>query len=170
MKEKLKKIKVLAMDVDGVLTDGSIVVDSHGQETKIFNVLDGFGIVVAQYVGLKTAIITARLSKPVDFRAKDLRINKVYQNAFPKIKAYEKMLQEFSVDDSAVCYIGDDLPDLAVLQRVGFAVTVPAAAREIKRMADYVTKRDAGHGAVREIIELILSAQGKWKKVLKIFC
>ena len=167
MKDKLKKIKVLAMDVDGVLTDGGIIVDSQGKEIKRFNVLDGFGIVVAQRAGLKTAIITARLSAPVDFRAKDLGIHKVYQDAFPKIKAYEDMLKEFSVKDSDVCFIGDDLPDITILRRVGFAATVPNAAAGVKKYADYVTKKSGGFGAVREVIEMILAAQGKWKKVLE---
>ena len=167
MKAKLKKIKVLAMDVDGVLTDGGIIVDSEGREIKRFNVLDGFGIVVAQKSGLKTAIITARLSAPVDFRAQDLRINKVYQDAFPKIKAYEDMLKEFAVTDDEVCFVGDDLPDLSILKRVGFAVSVPNAAPGVKKYADYVTKKTGGNGVVREVVELILTAQGKWKKVLE---
>ena len=167
MKQKIKKIKVLAMDVDGVLTDGGIIVDSDGRETKNFNVLDGFGIVVAQKAGLKTAIITARQSAPVDFRARDLRINKVYQDAYPKTKAYEKMLQEFGVKDENVCFIGDDLPDVSIFKRVGFAVTVPNAAAGVKKYADYVTKKSGGAGAVRELVELILAAQGKWTKVLE---
>lgn len=166
MKDKIKKIKVLAMDVDGVLTDGNIIVDSDGREIKIFNVLDGFGIVVAGKAGLKTAIITARFSAPVEFRAKDLRVDKIYQAAFPKIKAYEEMLKEFSVKDSEVCFVGDDLPDVPVLKRVGFAVSVPNAAKGVKEHADYITKKAGGSGAVREVVELILTAQGKWTKVL----
>ena len=169
VKDKLKKIKVLALDVDGVLTEGGIVIDSSGHEIKVFNVLDGFGIVIAQRAGLKTAIITARRSRPVSFRANDLKVNKVYQDAFPKTHAYEKMLKEFAVKDSEVCFVGDDLPDLPLLKRVGFAVTVPGAAAGIKRYADYVTKRAGGQGAVREVIELILTAQGKWQKILEKF-
>jgi 3-deoxy-D-manno-octulosonate 8-phosphate phosphatase (KDO 8-P phosphatase) len=169
LKEKLKKIKVLAMDVDGVLTEGGIVIDSDGREIKVFNVLDGFGIVVAQRAGLKTAIITARWSRPVSFRAKDLKINKVYQDAFPKTEAYEKMLKEFGVKDNEVCFVGDDLPDLHIFKRVGFAATVPGAAAGMKRFADYITKTPGGKGAVREVIELILTAQGKWRKILKNF-
>ena len=166
MKAKIKKIKVLALDVDGVLTDGGIIVDSDGREIKKFNVLDGFGIVVAGKAGLKIAIITARVSAPVDFRAKDLRIHKIYQDAFPKTKAYEEMLKEFSVNDSEVCFVGDDLPDVPLLRRVGFAVSVPNAADDVKKYADYVTQRSGGSGAVREVIELILKTQGKWKKVI----
>ena len=157
------------MDVDGVLTDGGIIVDSKGNEIKKFNVLDGFGIVVAAKYGLKTAIITARMSKPVDFRAKDLRVNKVYQDAFPKIDAYKKMLKAFSVKDSEVCFVGDDVPDLGILKRVGFAVAVPNSASGIKKYAHYITKRRGGEGAIREVIELILGAQGKWEQVLKKF-
>jgi len=159
---KLKKIKLLAMDVDGVLTDGRIIIDDHGKETKLFNVQDGMGIVFFQRAGFKTAIITARASKAVQWRADDLKIGKVYQDAFPKLNAYEQMLKDFNVKDDEVCFIGDDLPDLRVLQRVGFAVAVPNAVAEAKKASDYVTKKNGGEGAVREIIELILKANGKW--------
>lgn len=168
MMEKIKKIKILVVDVDGVLTDGRIIVDSRGQEIKNFYVQDGFGLVAARRVGLKTAILTARTSKPVEHRAKDLQFDKVYQGAYPKLKAYEKMLKELRLRDEEVCFVGDDIPDLQVLKRVGFAVTVPHAPVEIKRVANYVTKTEAGRGAVREVIELILKTQGKWKKVLEI--
>ncbi len=166
MKAKIQKIKVLALDVDGVLTDGRIIIDNTGGEIKNFDVQDGFGLVLFQRSGFKTAIISARSAIPTTARAKDLKINKVYQDAYPKIKAYEKMLKEFKVKDEEVCYVGDDLPDLPVLRRVGFAVSVPNGVTEVQQAADYITKKCGGHGAVREVVELILKIQGKWNKVL----
>ena len=165
MKDRIKKIKVLALDVDGILTDGRIIFDSDGKETKIFNVQDGFGIVFFKRAGFRTAIITARASGVVTLRAKDLGIDKIYQDAFPKIDAYRKMLRAFNVKDDQVCFMGDDWPDLQVLKRVGFAVSVPDAAPEVKKAAHYITKKKGGEGAVREVIELILKTQDKWKKV-----
>lgn len=165
MNERIKKIKVLALDVDGVLTDGKIIFDSAGKETKVFNVQDGLAVVIFKKAGFKTAILTARASKVVGLRAKDLNIDKTYQNAFPKIKAYTKMLRDFKVVDKEVCFVGDDLPDVQVLKRVGFAVAVSNAAPEVKRTAHYVTKKRGGEGAVREVIELILKTQGKWAAI-----
>ena len=162
MQEKLSKIKVLALDVDGVLTDGKIIIDDKGKEIKVFDVQDGLGLVVLRKAGIKTAIISARASKAVTARAKDLKIDRLYQNAYPKMEAYKKLLKEFKVLDEQVCFMGDDLPDIQVLERVGFAVAVPKAVPEVKRVCDYITKRDGGDGAVREVLELILKAQGKW--------
>ena len=164
MKDKINKIKVLALDVDGVLTDGKIIVDNKGNELKNFDVQDGFGIVFFKKAGFKTAIISARSTKAVSIRAKDLGIDKIYQNAYPKLKAYKKMLRDFKVNDEEVCFIGDDLPDLPVLEKVGFAATVPNAVQEVKQAADYITHKTGGAGAVRELIELILKTQGKWIK------
>lgn len=167
MIDKLKKIKLLVLDVDGVLTDGRIIVGSRGEETKNFYVQDGFALVAARSVGLKTAILSARISPPVKHRAKDLKFDKVCQGAYPKLNVYEKMLKEFKLTDAEVCFVGDDIPDLKVMIRAGFSATVPHAPVEIKRAADYVTKKEAGRGAVREVIELILKTQGKWKKVIE---
>ena len=157
------------MDVDGVLTRGDINVDHKGDEFKVFNVQDGFAIVVFQKAGFKTAIITARSCRAVAARAKDLKINRIFQDAYPKIEAYEKLLQEFDVKDEQVCFIGDDLPDLAVLKRVGLAVAVKNAVDEIKDVAHYVTRKSGGEGAVREVIELILKGNGQWAKILQVF-
>ncbi len=162
MKNKLKKIKLLIMDVDGVLTDGRIVIDDEGRETKFFNVQDGFGIVVFRRAGFKTAILSARASQVVQHRAKDLQIDKVYLDAYPKIDAYKEMLKAFRLTDEAVCFIGDDWPDVEVLKRVGFAVAVPNATPETKEAAHHVTRNKGGAGAVREVIELIMKAQGCW--------
>jgi len=166
VKERIRKIKLLALDVDGVLTDGKIIYDSAAREIKNFNVQDGYGIVFFQKFGFKTAIITARASQVVTIRAKDLKINKLYQNAFPKIPAYRKMLQDFKLKDEQVCFIGDDLVDIPILKRVGFAVAVPNAVDEVKKVAHYVTKKNGGNGAVREVIDLILKTTGNWEAVM----
>jgi len=167
MEAKIKKIKLVAMDVDGVLTEGKIIVDSEGRDIKAFDVQDGFGMVLLRKAGIKTAIITARASQPVTFRAKGLRIDRVYQDAYPKADFYKKMLSDLDVSDDDVCYIGDDLPDLPVLKRVGFPVAVANAVDEVKDAAVYVTQRRGGCGAVRELIELILKTQGKWDPLMK---
>ena len=158
----LKKIKVVAMDVDGVLTDGRIIIDANGLETKNFDVQDGMGIVLLRQCGIKTAIISARESGVVKYRANDLKIDKVFVGAYPKVAAYDQMLKEFDVTDHEVCFMGDDVADLVVMKRSGFAVAVDNAVFEVKQAANYVTKRQGGKGAVREMIELILKAQGKW--------
>ena len=161
-KGALKRIKVVAMDVDGVLTDGRIIIDSNGIETKNFDVQDGFGIVFLRKCGIKTAIISARASGVVAHRAEDLKIDKVYVGVYPKLSAYESMLKEFKALDEEVCFIGDDLADLSVMRRCGFSVAVANAVLEVKQIANYVTVRQGGRGAVREVIELILRAQGHW--------
>lgn len=162
MKDALKKIKVVAMDVDGVLTDGRIIVDSNGVETKNFDVQDGFGIVFLKKCGIKTVIISARESGVVNHRAQDLKIDKVYVGVYPKLGAYEGMLEEFKVLDEQVCFIGDDLADLGIMRRCGVAVAVANAVFEVKQVADHVTVNKGGRGAVRETVELILKAQGHW--------
>ena len=166
---KIKKIKCLVLDVDGILTDGKIIIDHQGHEIKNFDVKDGFGIVFFKKAGYKTAIISARSSAAVTARAQDLQIDKVFQDAHPKIDAYKKLLQEWHLHDEEVCFMGDDLPDMAVLKNAGFAVTVPQAVSEVKKIVDYVTEHKAGEGAVREVIELILKTQGHWKKVLQTY-
>ena len=166
LKSKIKKIKVLAMDVDGVLTNGKIILNHNGNEVKVFDVQDGFGITVIRKAGIKTAIISARSAGAVSARAKDLKIDKIFQDAYPKTTAYKRLLKELKVKDDEVCFMGDDLPDIVVLKNVGFAVAVQNAAGEVKTHADYVTKNKGGSGAVREIVELILKTQGKWNKFL----
>ncbi len=154
------------MDVDGVLTDGKIILDSEGREIKIFDVQDGFGLVMLRKAGVKTAILTARASEVVRHRAFDLKIDKVYQDAYPKLEFYKRLLRDFRLEDEEVCFMGDDWPDIEVLKRVGFAVSVPNAIPEAKEAADYVTKRKGGKGAVREVVELILKARGLRPEVI----
>ncbi len=166
LKTKLKKIRLLVMDADGVLTDGKIVVDARGKELKFFDVQDGFGLVLLRQAGVKTAILSARSSPALTARAEDLKIDKICQDAYPKITAYEGLVRDLNCTDDQVCFMGDDLPDLPVLKRVGVAVAVPNAVREVKKAAQYITAQRGGAGAVREVVELILSAQGKWKNII----
>ena len=166
---KIKRIKVLAMDVDGVLTNGAICIDHKGREIKVFDVQDGFGIAIFRNSGYKTVVITARSSGAVSERTKALKITKVFQDAYPKINAYKQMLKALKVKDSEVCFVGDDLPDICVLNNVGFSVAVNNATTEVKKVVDYVTKKTGGSGAIREVIELIMKTQGKWKEVMENF-
>jgi len=167
LKDKIKKIKLLILDVDGVMTNGEIILDDQGRETKNFNVQDGYGIVLFQRAGHKTVLLSARATEAVTARAKDLNIDRVCQDADPKINAYKKLLGDLELKDEQVCFIGDDLPDIEVLQNVGFSVTVPNAVNEVKQIVDHITKREGGQGAIREVVELILKAQGKWSGILK---
>lgn len=169
LKEKIKKVKLLILDVDGILTNGQIMLDENGKEIKVFDVQDGFGIVLFQRAGYKTAILSARSADAVAQRAKDLKIDKVRQGASPKIGVYDQLLREFQLTDEEVCFMGDDLPDIEVLKKVGFSATVPSAVSEVKKRADYVTKKQGGQGAVREVVELILKGQGKWSGILKTY-
>jgi 3-deoxy-D-manno-octulosonate 8-phosphate phosphatase (KDO 8-P phosphatase) len=122
--------------------------------------------VLLRQAGIKTAILSARSSSAVTARAEDLKIDKICQDAYPKTNAYESLIKELGCTDEQVCFMGDDLPDLPVLKRVGLAVAVPNAMDELKKIAHYVTTRRGGAGAVREVIELILKAQGKWKNIV----
>ena len=162
MEEALRKIKVLGLDVDGTLTDGKIIIDGNGVESKNFDVQDGFGMVFARKTGIKVAMISSRSCEVTQHRAKDLGVDLLCNGVYPKTAAYEQMLKDFKVSDEEVCFVGDDLVDLVLLKRAGFAVAVANAAFEIKQVADYVTRRRGGEGAVREVVELILKAQGKW--------
>lgn len=169
LKTRIKKIKLLVLDVDGVLTDGRIVLNDEGRETKFFDVQDGFGIVFFRRAGYKVAILSARAAKAVTARAQDLKIDAICQDAYPKLGVYQKLLKQFNLKDDEVCFMGDDLPDIPVLKKVGLAVAVPNAAQDVKKNAHYVTISRGGQGAVREVIELILKTQGKWKSVLAEF-
>ncbi len=165
VKKKAKKIKLLILDVDGVLTDGRIIIDDRGRELKIFDVKDGQGIVLAHKAGLITAIISGRKSKVVDIRAKELGIKIVYQNSLDKIKSYKAILKKTGLKDEDAAFIGDDILDLPLMKQVGLSIAVSDAMPYIKDAADMVTKSCGGRGAVREAIELILDAKGLWEKI-----
>ncbi|MBL7158400.1 MAG: HAD hydrolase family protein [Candidatus Omnitrophica bacterium] len=166
IQERAKKIKLLLLDVDGVLTDGSVVIGSYGDEIKNFNIHDGLGIVLAAKAGLHVAIMTALKSKIVKFRANQLGIQKIYANHL-KLKLLPSVKRDFGVKEEEICFVGDELIDLPILKRVGLAITVPVGIKEAKELAHYVTEKKGGYGAVREVCELILKAQGKWDGVTK---
>jgi 3-deoxy-D-manno-octulosonate 8-phosphate phosphatase (KDO 8-P phosphatase) len=165
--KKATRIKLLIMDVDGVLTDGRIIIDDRGRELKIFDVKDGQGIVLAHKAGLITAIISGRKSKVVDIRAKELGIKIVYQNSLNKIKSYESILRKTGFKEEDTAFIGDDILDLPLMKRVGLSIAVADALPYIKDAADMVTKSGGGRGAVREAIEFILDVKGLWKGIYR---
>ncbi len=162
----LADIEMLVMDVDGVLTDGTLVINADGSETKSFNSLDGPGIRMWQRAGLKVALISGRASEPTQRRAEQLQIEYVFQDCHNKLPVFEKLLEQLGLSPDKVAYIGDDLTDLPVIRYAGFGVTVANAVDEVKKYADYVTTRPGGSGAVREVIEYILKNSGRWQKLM----
>lgn len=164
---RARRIKLLALDVDGVLTDRRIVLSSTGSQTKHFDVQDGFGLYLARTAGLKSAIITAEKSEVVSLRARRLQIDWVAQFARDKGKVFEKCLKHFKLSAAQTAYIGDDLLDLPALSRAGFSATTADAHPEVRRRVHYVTRAPGGRGAVREVIELLLKAQGHWPAIVK---
>lgn len=167
IQERAKKIKLLVVDVDGVLTDGRIIYDNYGDELKFFDVHDGFGLTLLYRAGIKLAIVTANRSKAVRHRAKDHKAAAVFQNSFDKLKAYDKLLHRFKVHSDEICYVGDDLIDIPILSRVGLAVCVGNGNDDVKKIAHYVTHKKGGRGAVREVVELLLKSQGRWDEVVR---
>lgn len=166
----LKRIRLLITDVDGVLTDGRIIYDSAGAESKAFHVRDGSGLKYWLRAGHQAAFLTGRQSAVVDRRAEELGIALVEQGARDKVPALERILAAAGCGDDEAAYLGDDLPDLPVFGRVGFRVAVADAVAELREAADYVTKLAGGRGAVRETIEMILRAQGRWAKIMERYC
>jgi 3-deoxy-D-manno-octulosonate 8-phosphate phosphatase (KDO 8-P phosphatase) len=162
--EKAKLVKMLIVDIDGVMTDGRIIYSIYGDELKFFDVQDGLGISLLKHAGIKTVIITAKKSRIVRLRGRDLQVAKTYQGFADKIVPFNHVLKSFKVAPGEICFMGDDLIDLPVLRRVGFAVSVPNAVDEVKEQAHYVTSKVGGRGAVREICDIILKSQGKWEK------
>ena len=162
MRQKISQIKMILMDVDGVLTPGEIIYTSSGDELKMFNVQDGLGITLARLAGLKTGIITGRMSPLVKRRAEELRVDVLSQGSFKKLPEYERIKQDLDLQDHEICYIGDDVLDIPILKKVGFSVAVANARDEVKAICDYVTVAEGGKGAVREVIDRIL----KWQKKL----
>ena len=160
------RVKVMIFDVDGVLTDGSLTYSADGEATKTFFVLDGLGIQLLQRTGVQTAIISARRSPIVDRRAADLGINHVFQGQRDKRLAFAELLQKTGVTAEECGYIGDDVIDLPLLSRVGFAVTVPSGHPEVQHRAHYVTKNPGGRGAVREVCDFVMRAQGTYEQAL----
>ena len=171
LKKRAAKIKLLLMDVDGTLTDGSVTLlsqlDGTALEIKTFDAHDGQGLTLARTAGLKTGFITGRESPALLRRAHEMRMDYAYMKVPVKLPAYEEILQKTGLPEAAVAFVGDDLPDLPVMRRVGLAVAVGDAAAEVKEVAHYTTRALAGHGAVREAIELILKSKGIWEEMIE---
>ena len=164
--DRARKIKLLILDCDGVLTDGRIIMLPGSDETKTFDVKDGHGIVMAQRAGLRIAIISGRKSSIVRARATELGVAHLYEMAWVKMEPYEKVLAEEGLTDEEVCYVGDDVVDIPLLRRAGLGVAVADAVEETKDHSHIVTEREGGRGAVREVIEFILKAQDKWDEAM----
>ena len=164
--DRLKNIKLLLLDVDGVLTDGGIIYSDNGSETKIFNVKDGLGIRLLMEVGICLGIITGRRSNALSKRCKELGIDLIYDGVANKADALNRMLERtgFSVEEAAC--IGDDLPDLALMRRTGISIAVADAHATLRENADMITSAKGGRGAVREVCEAILKAKGLWESIL----
>ncbi|MDH3787841.1 MAG: 3-deoxy-manno-octulosonate-8-phosphatase KdsC [Xanthomonadales bacterium] len=164
--ERAARIRMLALDVDGVLTDGRLYFDSQGNEMKAFHTRDGLGIKSLQRHGITLALITGRSSQIVARRAEQLGIEHVYQGRNDKLNAFHELLADTGMNEQNICYAGDDWIDIPVLDRVGLAVTVADADDVVKNRAHWVTRREGGHGAVRVICDLILAARGLDQRVL----
>jgi 3-deoxy-D-manno-octulosonate 8-phosphate phosphatase, YrbI family len=165
MEGRLKKIRLLLLDVDGVMTDGRIIFDSNGVESKFFNVKDGHGIKMLQRAGIEVGIISGRESKVVANRATELGIERVFQKATDKLSPYLRILADTGFSDDEVAFVGDDLIDIPVLKRVGFAAAPADAVAEVLPFAHFVTRNPGGFGAVREISDMLLKAQGTWDEL-----
>jgi 3-deoxy-D-manno-octulosonate 8-phosphate phosphatase (KDO 8-P phosphatase) len=166
IERRASRIKLLLMDCDGVLTDGRLWLTGDGDEQKSFNTHDGLGLSLLHRAGLKSGIITGRNSNAVTRRASELGIEFVRQGDPDKIAAFEKVMLLAGVDENEVAFVGDDLTDIPVMQRSEFAVAVADAVEETRSAAHYVTRAKGGHGAVREVIELILKSQGRWQDLI----
>jgi len=167
VEEKLKKVNLLISDVDGVLTDGSIYIGAGNVELKKFSVEDGAGVALAKVAGLKIAFLSGRYSPATDIRAKELKIEDVYNGMLNKIPAYEELKQKYNLEDSEIAYIGDGLIDLPVMEKSGAPLSVRNAYLPVKKAAVYVTDKNGGSGALREAVDLILKAKGVYEEAIK---
>ena len=164
LKEKLLEIKLFICDIDGVLTDGALIKSSSGEEMRSFNVLDGSGFVMLRLLKLniKTAWITGRESETTTLRAKELQIDDIYNGVIRKIDAYSELKKKYSVSDNEICFVGDDIIDIPILEKVGLAVTVPNAPKYIANYVHYTTTLAGGEGAVREVIDMLIESRGDY--------
>jgi 3-deoxy-D-manno-octulosonate 8-phosphate phosphatase (KDO 8-P phosphatase) len=170
LKKRASQIKVLLMDVDGTMTDGGVMLlsqaDGSALEIKKFDAHDGQGLTLAHTAGLRTGCITGRESAALLRRANEMKMEFIYMKQPTKIPAFEEILRKANVPESAVAYVGDDLPDLPILRRVGLAVAVGDAVPEVKKAAHFTTPSAAGHGAIRDAVELILKSKGIWDEMI----
>lgn len=165
-KPDLAAIKLMILDVDGVLTDGTIIINADGSESKRFSLLDGHGIRMWHRAGMQTAIISGRETEATRIRAEQLKINHVFQGCQKKLPTFEKLLAQSKLSADEVAYIGDDLLDIPIMRRAGFAVAVENAVDEVKNCCHYVTSLAGGNGAVREVIEYILKNTNRWNDLM----
>ncbi|MBI5236889.1 MAG: HAD-IIIA family hydrolase [Deltaproteobacteria bacterium] len=164
---RLKRIKLLVLDVDGVLTDGSIIYNDEGIETKVFHVRDGHGIKMLMSEGIDVALLTARSSRALLHRAKDLNISLVFQGRKDKLEGFMEILGKKALLPEEAACVGDDVVDLPLLRSAGLSVAVRDGVDEVKSSAHYITRMPGGRGAIREVTDMILKAQGKWKEAMK---
>lgn len=162
---KIETVRMLALDVDGVLTDGRIIINDQGFESKNFDVRDGHGLKMLMHYGIVIILITGRRSLVVEHRAKDLGISEVYQGIWNKVEIFEEVMKKLNLHPGQTAFVGDDIVDIPAMRRAGLAVAVNNAVKETKEVAHYVTKASGGRGAVREVCELILKARGFWQDV-----
>ena len=165
MVERASRVRVLLLDVDGVLTDGRLHMRSDGSEGRSFHVRDGLGVRMAQRGGLTCGIISGRDSRVVAARAAELDITEIHQGILDKVGCFEKIRTRLELAGEQFCFVGDDLLDLPLMRRIGFAAEPGNAAPEVREAAHYVTLADGGRGAVREVIDLVLRATGKWNQI-----
>ena len=169
LRSRARKIRMLLFDVDGVMTDGGIILGGNGLELKKFSAQDGMGITLAKQAGMLVGIITGRQSLAVTQRAQELAIDEVFQGSNNKIEALTQSRQKYNVAAEEMAYIGDDLGDLAVMSRVGLAIAVANAVAEVKERAHYVTERHGGDGAIREVVDMILELKGIKEEIIARF-
>lgn len=166
IESKLKKIKLLLLDVDGVLTDGKIIYNDDGSETKIFNVKDGMGLRLLMDAGIQTGIVTGRSSNALKHRCKNLGIHHLFDGIPDKKRILDKIIKDTEILPEEMAFMGDDLPDIPLLKLVGLPIAVANAHEMVKKNASIVTDKSGGDGAVREICEAILKAKGYWGKII----
>ena len=164
VRKKAARVRLLLLDVDGVLTDGRIIMDDRGVETKHFDVRDGQGISLLLRAGMQVGFVTGRSSKVVDLRARELGVDLVFQGVADKLACYRSIKLQLDITDHEVAFVGDDMADLPVLAQVGLALSVADGWPELVRTVHYITSARGGRGAVREVAELLLKCQGKWSK------
>ena len=167
--DRAKKIELLLLDVDGVLTDGHLILSNEGAELKSFHARDGLGFRMAQRGGLMIGLVSGRESKVVIDRAEELYITEVHQRVYDKLEKFREILQRLKLKPEQVCFMGDDLVDMQVMRAVGFAAAPADAIKQVRAIAHYVASRDGGAGCVRELVDILLQATGKWDKVTSRF-
>ncbi len=169
LEKKCQRIELILSDVDGVMTDGGVILHDEGHQSVRFHIQDGFGIRLWQKSGGQFGIITGRQREAVRQRATDLGIAILHQGRIDKLPALQEIASELGIEQEAICYIGDDLPDLPAIRAAGLGVAVANGVQEVREGADYTTSLSGGHGAIREVVELILKNRGAWDEIVKFY-